>query len=138
MQSIGLLAVLGALMWLVAGCAATGDQAAGSGASRPEPKIVHAVFFTCKPGTPETEVASLIADCQGLSRIPTARKVVAGRRDMRLAREVNDKDFTVGLIVYFDDMAGHDAYQTHPIHDEFVQKHKAHWSVVRVFDFNTR
>ena len=138
MSHFGMLiqfAALSGLVCLLAGCAATGDH--GSGA-RPEPKVVHCVFFTCRPGTPETEVASLTADCEGLGRIPTVRKVSTGGRDLRFAREVNDQEFTIGLTVWFDDKAGHDVYQDHPLHKQFVEKHKAYWAKVRVFDYNAK
>jgi hypothetical protein len=135
-------AVIG-LMLLLSGCQATdphtgaqwtGSMAAPNGGGGS--KLVHAVFFTMRPGTPDSEVDALIADAQQLlSRIPTVRRVDSGRRDPSFTRDVNDKDFTVGLVVYFDDKAGHDVYQDHDLHQQYVSKHKDHWATVRVFDF---
>ena len=50
-------------------------------------------------------------------------------------REVVDNSYDVGLCCLFDDTAGHDAYQTHPLHDQFIERNKAHWAKVIVRDF---
>lgn len=99
-------------------------------------KFVHCVFFTCKPGTPDTAIDALVADAERiLARIPSVRQIESGRRDARMVRDVNEKDYTVGLVVYFDDKAGHDIYNEHPLHQEYVAKHKPHWAGVKVYDF---
>ena len=101
-----------------------------------QPKYVHAVYFTCKPGTPDSEIDALVADGYALlSKVPSVRLVDSGRRDSDALRDVNVTDYDVGLIVYFDDRAGHDLYADHPKHLEYVEKHKAHWATVRVYDF---
>lgn len=101
-------------------------------------KFIHCVFFTLKPGTPDTEIDSLIGDAQALlAKIPSVRRIDSGRRDPRFNRDVNDKDYTVGLLVCFDDKDGHDIYADHPLHLEFLSRHKAHWASVRVFDFGS-
>ena len=99
-------------------------------------KYVHAVFFACKPETPESEIDSLIADgCDLLGKIPSVRTLRTGRRDEQMTRDVNVTDYTVGLLVIFDDKKGLDEYSDHPLHQQYVEKHKAHWDKVRVFDF---
>ena len=98
--------------------------------------FVHAVLFNMKSGTPEAEIDSLVADAyQLLAKVPTVRRIDSGRREVLMQRDVNDKAFTVGLTVYFDDKAGHDVYATHPLHIDYINKHKDHWAAVRVFDF---
>jgi hypothetical protein len=37
--------------------------------------------------------------------------------------------------VILEDKASHDLYQTHPLHQEFITRNKAHWERVRVMDF---
>jgi hypothetical protein len=34
-----------------------------------------------------------------------------------------------------DDVAGHDEYQVHPLHLEFIARNKAHWKRVQIYDF---
>lgn len=138
-----LIAFIGLIALGLAGCADTaGPQRTVNtlGPTDPTaggiPSFVHAVFFEMKPDTPDAEIDSLIADAGNLlAKIPTVRKIDSGRRDERMQRDVNDKTFTVGLVVYFDDKAGHDVYATHPLHLEYIEKHKAHWAGVRVFDY---
>lgn len=138
-----LVALIGLIGLAMAGCSASegGPQrtvttTGGSAPAAGSAKFVHAVFFTFKEGTPEAEIDSLIADAeQLLAKIPSVRKIDSGRRDVRMDRDVNDKTFTVGLVVYFDDKEGHDVYSAHPLHLQYVEKHKAHWAGVKVFDF---
>jgi hypothetical protein len=51
-------------------------------------------------------------------------------------RPVNDRDFDVSLHLVFKDHASHDAYQTAPLHEQFIAENKATWKKVRVFDSN--
>ena len=124
-RRVGLLLLLGlavSVLGITAGCA--------------QPKYVHAVFFTCQPGTADSEIDALVADgYELLSKVPSVRKIETGRRDVNAARKVNVTDYDVGLVVHFDDKSGYDAYEVHPTHRQYVEKHKAHWSKVRVFDF---
>lgn len=122
---------------LLIACAAITFTAGLAGCA--QPKYVHAVFFTCKPGTPEAEIDALVSDGHALlAKVPSVRQVESGRRDLSAARDVNVTDYDVGLVVRFDDKAGYDAYEAHPIHRQYVDKHKPHWSNVRVFDFVSR
>ena len=49
-------------------------------------------------------------------------------------RPVMDNDYDYSLHTAFDDSAGHDRYQAHPIHLKFIDDCKHCWSRVRVFD----
>ncbi|NLX14839.1 MAG: Dabb family protein [Phycisphaerales bacterium] len=100
------------------------------------PRYVHAVFFSFKEGTPPAEMEALASDSiEQLSKIPSVRKIASGPRDAQALREVNVADFDIGLVVYFDDKAGYDLYENHPIHEQYVQKYRSSWAQVRVFDF---
>jgi hypothetical protein len=46
-----------------------------------------------------------------------------------------DNSYGVALAVHFADAAGHDVYQKHPLHLEFIERNKSCWERVRVFDF---
>jgi hypothetical protein len=58
----------------------------------------------------------------------------AGERIKELDREVNDKDYHVGLHLIFKDKACHDKYQTAALHVKFIEESKDLWAKVRVFD----
>jgi hypothetical protein len=51
-----------------------------------------------------------------------------------LRREVNDREFDVGLHIVFSDQAAHDRYQETPAHLQFIAENKDNWKKVRVFD----
>ena len=51
-------------------------------------------------------------------------------------RPVIDRSYTFALIVIFDDLAGHDAYQVHPIHGAFVDTFNTYWTKVQIYDSN--
>jgi len=102
------------------------------------PEFVHCVFFTLKPEVTDDKIEEFIKDCYLLKQIPSVRKLDAGRRDDRMTRDMNVTDYTIAVVVYFDDKAGHDLYNTHPVHQKLVEKHKDQLSSVRVFDFTAR
>ncbi len=101
-------------------------------------RFVHCVFFTFKPGTTDDQITEFIRDCHLLRQIPAVRRLEAGRRDERMARDVNVTDYEVGLVVYFDDLAGHDAYSVHSVHERLLEKHADRWEKVRVYDFDAQ
>jgi hypothetical protein len=97
--------------------------------------FVHTVFFWLKETAPAGEAERLAASCRELlSKIPAVRKLEAGRPAMT-PREVVDNSYDVGLCVLLDDAAGHDVYQVHEFHQQFIARHKEHWKRVQVYDF---
>ena len=51
-----------------------------------------------------------------------------------LVRDVNDRDWDVGLHIIFRDLAAHDVYQDSGPHHQFIAENRATWKAVRVFD----
>ena len=97
--------------------------------------FVHVVYFWMNPGAPEGARRQLVADCETyLGKIPTVRHLWAGRPAMT-PREVVDNSYDVGLCVVLDGAAGHDLYQDHPLHKEFIARNKPNWKRVQVYDF---
>jgi hypothetical protein len=97
--------------------------------------FTHIVFFWLKPGTPDAARDELIADCRRLlAAIPSVRHLWAGPPAMT-PRPVVDNSYAVGLCVVLDDRAGHDRYQEHSFHKEFIARHQQHWQRVQVYDF---
>lgn len=97
--------------------------------------FVHTVFFWLKDTAPGETAGQMIADCgELLTRIETVRHAWMGR-PAGTPREVADNSFDVGLTVVLDDAAGHDIYQEHALHKEFIRRHGAHWARVQVYDF---
>ena len=97
--------------------------------------FVHVVYFWTKDGTPDSAKQQLVEDCRKyLGDIPTVRHLWTGRPAMT-PRDVVDNSYDVGLCVVLDDSAGHDVYQEHPLHKEFIARNKPNWKRVQVYDF---
>jgi hypothetical protein len=97
--------------------------------------FIHHVCFWLKKGTPPASHEQLIADGRSLlSKIPGVRQLWMGK-PIESPREVVDGSYDVGLCVILDDDAGHDVYQHHPLHNDFIARNKAHWEKVQVRDF---
>src|SRR4051812_37157229 len=97
--------------------------------------FVHTVLFYLKPETPADAREKLIQGCHTLlAKVPTVKELWAGQ-PANTPREIVDNSYGVGLTVCFADRAGHDVYQEHPLHLQFIAENKAWWERVRIYDF---
>lgn len=96
--------------------------------------LAHIVYFTLEDAS-EERIEALLADMrQYLDQHPGLVHFSCGRLNQELNRPVNDRDFHVSLHTVFADRSAHDAYQLHPRHTEFIERNRANWKRVRVFD----
>ncbi|HSU67707.1 MAG TPA: Dabb family protein [Tepidisphaeraceae bacterium] len=99
--------------------------------------FVHTVFFWMKPGVSDADRKKLVSECmEFLGAVPTVRQIWAGV-PAQTPRDVVDNSYDVGLTVVLDDKAGHDVYQEHASHLEFIKRNKHTWERVRVYDYLT-
>ncbi|MDH7453943.1 Dabb family protein [Luteimonas composti] len=121
---------------LAVGATATGARAAApTPASKASfPPVVHHVFFWLKnPDSPEDR-AKLLAGLRTLAGIDTVRGIHIGVPADTEQRGVVDGSYSVSELLFFDDVAGQDAYQVHPIHKQFVADCEHLWERVVVYD----
>ncbi len=97
-------------------------------------QLAHVVYFTLTDNSPAGIQRQLDACRTHLTNHPGTVLFAVGTRTPGLNREVNDKEFDVGLHVVFESRAAHDQYQVHPRHLQFIEENKPHWAKVRVFD----
>jgi hypothetical protein len=45
-----------------------------------------------------------------------------------------DTSYTFSLIIIFEDLAGHDVYQTHPLHLAFLDEFRGLFEKVTIYD----
>lgn len=103
-------------------------------ADRDKPMLVHNVFFKLKDNSPEAR-QKLVAACKKyLTKHPGEVYFAAGTLAEGLKREVNVRDWDVGLHIVFKDQAAHDQYQDAERHKQFIDENKENWAGVRVFD----
>ncbi len=96
--------------------------------------LAHNVYFALHDPSPAGR-ARLLEACR--KYLPGHEGIVffaCGTLAEELRREVNDRDFDVGLHIVFRDQADHDAYQVSASHERFVAENRAGWRRVRVFD----
>lgn len=97
-------------------------------------KLAHMVFFTLEDPSEDAVKIMLIEMKKYLYGHPGLEYFSCGTRNLELDRPVNDQEFHVSLHTVFADRAAHDAYQIHPLHQEFITRNKSSWRHVRVFD----
>ena len=99
--------------------------------------FIHVVFFWIPPAAPASARMQLAEDCRTmLAKIPTLTSIEVGRPAMT-PRDVVDNSYDVALLTTFADSAGHDVYQTHPLHLEFIARNKGTFGRVQIYDFDT-
>ncbi len=96
--------------------------------------LAHNVYFALKDNSAAAK-QHLVAACKKyLAKHPGTIFFATGTLAEELKRDVNDRDFDVGLHIIFDSQASHDQYQDAPLHHQFINENKANWKKVRVFD----
>ena len=127
--------VLVAATALAAGVAAPGALSASLPASMASfPPVVHHVFFWLKNPDSREDLAALLAGLRTLAGIDTVRGIHVGVPADTEQRGVVDGSYSVSELLFFDDVAGQDAYQVHPIHKQFVADCEHLWERVVVYD----
>ncbi len=97
-------------------------------------RLAHNVFFKLKDNSP-AKVQELVAACKKYLNVqPGIVFFAAGVLCGELDREVNVRDWDVGLHLVFTDKAAHDSYQTDHMHEKFIEENKPNWAGVKVFD----
>ena len=99
-----------------------------------EPMLAHNVFFTLKDNSPAAKQKLVDACKKYLSNHPGTEYFAAGVLADQYKREVNDRNFDVGLHLVFKNAAAHDKYQDAETHKRFIEENKENWKTVRVFD----
>ncbi len=98
------------------------------------PGLAHTVYFWLKPDLDEAARAEFIAGMRSLGDAPTVRRVLVGPAAATPSRGVVDNSFDYMLVLWFDDVDGHDAYQIDPVHLAFVAGNEDKWTTVKVYD----
>ena len=97
--------------------------------------FVHCVYFWLKPDITAEEVRRFVEGVRALTTLRTVRHGWVGK-PAATDRPIIDRSYSYGLTVIFEDVEGHDAYQVHPVHDEFRELHHL-WTAVKIYDFET-
>ncbi|RIH63625.1 Dabb family protein [Mariniphaga sediminis] len=123
---------------LVAGTTAAGFLPFAKNASAAEVKLkgalVHHVFFWLKEPNNEGHLKQLVKALNDLLKVETIKMSHIGFPAGTESRDVVDHSYSVSYMVMFDNQAGQDAYQVHPLHVKFVKENSYLWERVVVYD----
>jgi hypothetical protein len=114
--------------------AALAGRARTEAADEDGPMLAHNVYFSLKDNSPAARKKLVNACKKYLSGHEGAVFFAAGTLAEELNREVNDRDFDVGLHIVFKNKAAHDKYQDAERHKKFIEENRDNWKKVRVFD----
>lgn len=118
----------------------TSGIAAGMSAStttmdkKTKKQLAHHVFFWLKNRDSKEDLAKLVEGLRSLEKIETVRSLHIGVPASTEPRPVVDSSYSAAELIIFDDVAGQDAYQIHPIHKKFVDEYSHLWEKVIVYD----
>jgi hypothetical protein len=122
----------------VASAVALGASAAATAMptmeSKDKKQLAHHVFFWLKNRDSKEDLNKLIEGLKTLKKIESVRKIHIGVPAKTELRGVVDASYSASELIFFDDIAGQDAYQVHPIHVKFVEDCSNLWEKVIVYD----
>lgn len=113
---------------------ATAGMLSGFTQKTGKPMLAHHVFFWLKNPVSAEHRAKLIEGLRTLEKIETVRQIHIGVPADTEKRPVVDNSYSVSELIFFDDIAGQNVYQDHPIHVAFVEKYASLWEKVVVYD----
>lgn len=94
--------------------------------------FIHSVYFWLNPELTQEQQDQFWAGVKSLEAIPSIKFFFVGT-PADTDRPVIDRSYSCALITGFDDKAGHDIYQDHPIHDQFRELAEL-WNKVLIYD----
>ncbi len=109
-------------------------QTASAGEVKITGALIHHVFFWLKEPNNEAHKKQLVDALKKLLKVETIRMSHIGFPAGTENRDVVDHSYSVSYMTIFDDQAGQDAYQIHPLHLKFVEENSHLWSKVVVYD----
>jgi hypothetical protein len=96
--------------------------------------LIHHVLFWVKPETTTEQKAAFKKGLESLTGVETVKTLFVGTPVLSINRAVVDITYTFSLVIAFDNLAGHDVYQTHPVHKAFLESFKQYFEKVVIYD----
>ena len=96
-------------------------------------KFIHHVFFWLKNPDDKKELEKFEAALKEMGTIEAISLLHIGT-PANTDRPIIDTTYTYSLLVGFKNQDDHDAYQIHPIHDNFRIEYSDMWTKVQIYD----
>lgn len=110
------------------------SRSASAGEVQLKGALIHHVYFWLKEPDNNAHKKQLVDALQKLLEVKTIRLSHIGYPAGTENRDVVDHSYSVSYMVMFNSRSDQDAYQTDPIHLEFVGKNQHLWEKVVVYD----
>jgi hypothetical protein len=95
--------------------------------------LSHHVLFWLKPDTTEDQKAAFRKGLESLEKIETVTQFHVGT-PAPIERAVVDITYSFSLVLFFNDLAGHDVYQVHDLHKAFLDEFRGLFEKVIIYD----
>ncbi|TDQ07086.1 Dabb family protein [Pedobacter metabolipauper] len=95
--------------------------------------LAHHVLFWLKADTTEDQKNSFRKGLESLEKIESVKTFHVGTA-APIERAVVDTSYTFSLILFFEDLAGHDVYQVHDLHKAFLDEFRGFFEKVVIYD----
>lgn len=100
--------------------------------------LVHVVVLKAKAETTDAQIQNTIDESYSqLTKIKPVRGFWAGKPTTKETPEAST-DYTIALVLVFDDAAGLKSYLNDSVHTKFTDKHLKRWETPVVYDFEPR
>lgn len=94
--------------------------------------VHHVLFYLKNPGN-AGDKEKLLEGLNKLAKCPTIKMVHIGT-PAETNREVIERSYAFSWLCFFDSPADEEAYQKHPIHDDFRNNYAQLWEKVVIYD----
>ena len=95
--------------------------------------LTHHVLFWLKADMTTDQKMAFKQSLESLKGVETIQALYIGT-PAPIDRPVVDSTYTFSLTVIFDDLTGHNVYQTHPLHLAFLDSFKVYFEKVVIYD----
>jgi hypothetical protein len=95
--------------------------------------FIHSVYFWLRDDLSEEQLSQFVQKASALTKIESVRHGWLGV-PAPTDRPIIDRSYSYALTVVFDDEAGQDLYQDHPVHDRFRDECGSFWTRVLIYD----
>lgn len=95
--------------------------------------LTHHVLFWLKNDTSDAQKSAFRKGLESLEKIESIKSIYIGS-PAPIERAVVDTTYTFSLLLVFENLAGHDIYQVHPIHKAFLDEFRVLFEKVVIYD----
>lgn len=98
-----------------------------------ENPFIHSVYFWFKEEVTPEQLEIFYEDTEKLREIEVVKAMYMGKA-AATDRPIVERSYDFAVIVHFENLAGHDAYQKDPIHLALLEKHASLWERIMITD----